>query len=100
MAMVRHYIANRCRQQRWHESCSVFVRAALSLRRLHKTWCKIFRWQVYGLHIPPLQPVVLPPPSALTRVGVTKVLRNRTAAATTSSTRFTVISFFLLRVGP
>jgi len=32
MAMVRHYIANRCRQQRWYESCSVFVRVSISMR--------------------------------------------------------------------
>ena len=47
---------------------------------------------VYGLHIPePPQFVVLPPPpSAFTTVGVTKVLRNNTAVAMTSSIRFTV----------
>jgi hypothetical protein len=48
---------------------------------------------VYGLHILPLQPVLVPPPSAFTTVGVTKVVRNSTAAPRVSSTRFTVISF-------
>ena len=55
---------------------------------------KLFLGLVYGLHIelPPQFVLVPPPPSARTTVGVTKVLRNRTAAPTTSSICFTVFS--------
>ena len=46
---------------------------------------------VYGLHILVPHPVVPPLlPSAFSTVGVTKVLRKRTAVATTSNIRFTV----------
>ena len=46
----------------------------------------------YGLQIvfPPQLPPP-PPPSAWATVGITKVLRNIRAAATTSSARFTVV---------
>jgi hypothetical protein len=55
--------------------------------------CKIARKPIYGLHIElPPQLVAVPlPPSARTTVGITKVLRNSTAAPKTSSTRFTVV---------
>jgi len=45
----------------------------------------------YGLHIVLPQPVEPPPPSALGRLGVTKVLRKSTAAPKTSSIGFTVL---------
>jgi hypothetical protein len=46
----------------------------------------------YGLHIE-LPPQLVPPapPSAWATVGITKVLKNIRAAATTSSIRFTVV---------
>ena len=61
-----------------------------------RNWRKIPKRRFYGLHMPPPpQPVLVPlPPSALTAVGVTNVVRNRTAAPRASSTRFT--SFLLL----
>jgi len=48
---------------------------------------------LYGLQIVlPPQFVVPAPPSALTAVGTTKVLRKRTAAPSTSRIRFTLFS--------
>jgi len=66
-----------------------------------ETWRKMLRIFVYGLHKPePPQFVALPPPpSAFTAVGVTKVVRNSTAAPSASSTCFTGFSFEL-RDGP
>src|SRR5579864_6734288 len=86
----------------FNNSCSVFVRFASYTCGSIDHPCIIFCGTAYGLQSPvlPLQFVPVPPPSARAGVGVTKVLRNRTAVARTNRTRFTVVFSFVNASGP
>jgi hypothetical protein len=54
----------------------------------------------YGLQTVFPQPVPFVPPSAMTTVGVTIVLRKSTAALRTSSIRFTVLFSLVMGIDP
>src|SRR5579864_1741222 len=75
-------------------SCSVFVRPTRGRpnSQVSRAYCSLYGLQRVFPQSPPR-----PPPSACATVGITKVLRKRTAAARISKERFTV--GFLLVTG-